>query len=455
MKQLRSRFTLFLRLLLCVGACLGIFFCTPALADTAPAPSATPDAANGAAEAPESSRPTAAEAAQLLRDEGEQSARYALCLLAGIDGAALPPLYVPGPGPMVLPGETLARGEKYNLYGKVRTTSPITEVAARFIKHTANGDRVAYEQAVAFSPEAAVLEYNLRDDSVPLRGRSLNRLVNFGNLGAGSFTMELMVKTVADPAGTAFFSVAFTVERQKFIQLTQNRISSNSYYRLMEFFDGDAAQFLFRYEHLSGARIRIEESWRAQYLATSDFGLVHAKAVPYFNRAHELAETTYVRVSGTNGDSRVIPVIKLIKNISGAYNPRLQISQHLISHHSFGTVIDINTEMASNSQTRNNKALIRDEVMNHLVYNGIQTADDGQKYHDFTYDGKYRKRFKTVPESIINYLLFELAFYPAGFNWGYYFDDAADGMHYTLTELDRAIHTDPVEGLCKVFEYIA
>ena len=58
-----------------------------------------------------------------------------------------------------------------------------------------------------------------------------------------------------------------------------------------------------------------------------------------------------------------------------------------------------------------------------------------------------------VPREIQNYLLYELAFYRAGFGWGYYFSHNCDAMHYTLTELDPALHEAEGTGLRKVFEY--
>ena len=122
--------------------------------------------------------------------------------------------------------------------------------------------------------------------------------------------------------------------------------------------------------------------------------------------------------------------------------------------HALGTCVDLNDEMAPNKNTSDNKALIADEVKNCLTYNGIETGENGVEYYDFSYTGSYRQYYQKVPKSVINYLLYELAFYRAGFGWGYYFGNSSDGMHYSLTEASTEYFTDPEVGLRKVFQYI-
>ena len=63
-----------------------------------------------------------------------------------------------------------------------------------------------------------------------------------------------------------------------------------------------------------------------------------------------------------------------------------------------------------------------------------------------------RPKPQNVPETVINYLLYELAFYRAGFQWGHYYISTSDGMHFTLTDNIRISH-DGNDGLRKVFEY--
>lgn len=75
------------------------------------------------------------------------------------------------------------------------------------------------------------------------------------------------------------------------------------------------------------------------------------------------------------------------------------------------------------------------------------------QYYDFTYTGKYKNAVLDIPPEIVNYLLYELAFYRAGFRWGFYFD-RADAMHFTLTESRREYFETGPYAMRKVFTYI-
>ena len=75
-------------------------------------------------------------------------------------------------------------------------------------------------------------------------------------------------------------------------------------------------------------------------------------------------------------------------------------------------------------------------------------------YYDYTYTGdSLLWVYRNIPETVINYLLYELAFYRAGFQWGHYYVSTSDGMHFTLTDNIRISH-DGNSGLRKVYEYI-
>ena len=137
-----------------------------------------------------------------------------------------------------------------------------------------------------------------------------------------------------------------------------------------------------------------------------------------------------------------------------AYVPRFQSNLEYLSHHTLGTAIDVNDNMYPNQNIPRNHDLIGGEVKNHLVYNGIKTDENGIKYYDFTYDGTYPAKYKKIPKSILNYLVYELAFFRAGFEWGFYYETTCDAMHFMLTENDRNRHMHTDIGLRKVYEYI-
>ncbi len=110
--------------------------------------------------------------------------------------------------------------------------------------------------------------------------------------------------------------------------------------------------------------------------------------------------------------------------------------------------------MYPNHNVLSNHELIGNDVRYALTYNGILTDKNGQQYYDFTYTGNYKAKYKGVPTTIVNYLLYELAFYRAGFQWGFYYETACDGMHFMLSEKDINRHMDSDVGLRKVYEYI-
>ena len=83
-----------------------------------------------------------------------------------------------------------------------------------------------------------------------------------------------------------------------------------------------------------------------------------------------------------------------------------------------------------------------------------RVGENGYRYYDFTYIGTWGTEYEKVPTIIQNYLLYELAFYRAGFFWGVYYDHTCDARHFGLGEYDPAVHSDSPLALRKVFEYI-
>ena len=179
---------------------------------------------------------------------------------------------------------------------------------------------------------------------------------------------------------------------------------------------------------------------------------VHKKAAPHYNAAINYMKTSFVRVRGTS-DSGVIRLWELVSTFDGILNTRFVSALDFISHHAFGTAIDLNASMTPNGNALVNRALILSEVRDKLVYNGIKT-ENGVSYYDFTYTGSYSEKHKNVPTTVVNYLLYELAFYRAGFSWGYYYRHACDAMHFGLSEMSADTHNTSDRSLRKVYSYI-
>ena len=354
--------------------------------------------------------------------------------------------------PMLQQGESLQRGLDFNLHGSLYSDSPITSVSAEMVP--ASGTGAAIRESVTFLPTQNITAYSLtsRDQ------KSLDKLFDIRKLRAGQYHFTLTATSVSHPDPVTLVSVDCGIVSMKKPTLTQNKFDDN-YSDALEFFQGDTTAFLFPYYIGDSRGIGTDPFWRDAHIVRSNMGRVHINAVANFEAAYHYLNNTYVRVSLLNtrtGQVRVGQTMLLdeLMDKCATYVPRFQSNLEYLSHHTLGTAADVNDNMFPNANIPRNHDLIGGEVRNHLVYNGIQTDENGVRYYDFTYDGSYPARYKVVPTTIINYLLYELAFYRAGFEWGFYYETTCDAMHFMLTENDKNRHMHTDIGLRKVYEYI-
>ena len=357
--------------------------------------------------------------------------------------------------PLITEGEELTKGVDFNIRGSVYSDSPLTSVTAAM---TSRGDGKSETQSVTFDPADNMLSYSL-DAKADHSGREgLGDLFDTSKLPAGRYLFTLTASSVAQTEPVTLYSVECSISSSRDMFLTQNKFDG-SFSEVNAFFKGDTSKFLFQYWIRDGRSISTDTVWREATIVESSLGRVNIVAVPYFNLANYYLENTYVCVTIINRkadrqtDGRVTQLKKLISKET-TYVPRFQSNLQYVSHHTLGLAIDVNDDMYPNKNIVTNHELIGNDVRDHLVYNGIKTDDDGQQYYDFTYDGTYSARFARVPKTIINYLLYELAFFRAGFQWGFYYETACDGMHFTLAEFDINRHMYSDVGLRKIYEYI-
>ena len=376
----------------------------------------------------------------------------------GYDGIRFQPCYEV---PMPVNDEKLQKDLDYNLHGSVYSDSPLTNVTASFASSGGKG----VTGTVTFDPAANVTAYSLVSKDEPKEGAALDSLVDVSGLGAGKYTFTLTATSVKQSAPvtlhTATVQVA-DVETKDGYLLTQNKFDDN-YSEALRFFAGDTSQFLFHYWFRGsgdeGRDISTETQWRESHMVETKLGRAHVKAQPYFDKAYDYLTNTYIAVdvlrsTGEVRPGKVIQLFKLIEGDTTPYVPRFQSNLEYVSHHTLGTAVDINYGMYPNMNIITNHELIRDDVQNNLEYTGVKVDDDGQKYYSFYYTGSYRKAYQRVPKTIINYLLYELAFYRAGFQWGHYYETACDSMHFMLSENDPNKFMDSEIGMRKVFTYI-
>ncbi|MEN6637153.1 MAG: M15 family metallopeptidase [Clostridiaceae bacterium] len=354
--------------------------------------------------------------------------------------------------PMIQEGSVLQQGLDFNLHGSIYSGSALTSVTAEIAPASGVGARI--KQSVMFLPEQNITAYSLTTKAL----ESLDQKFDIRSLRAGQYQFTLTATSVSQPVPVALVHVNCNIAILKPYTLTQNKFDDN-YLDALEFFHGDTKSFLFPYYIGGGRGIATDEGWRNAHIVVSSLGRVNVSAVPNFEAANHYLKSTYVRVSLLNQHShRVVEgTVMLLNDLMekhASYVPRFQTNLEYLSHHTLGTAIDVNDNLYPNSNKPGNHDLIGGDVRNHLTYNGIKTDKSGIRFYDFTYDGDYPASYKKVPNTIVNYLLYELAFYRAGFEWGFYYETTCDAMHFMLTENDRNRHMHTDIGLRKVYDYI-
>ncbi|MDO4572065.1 MAG: M15 family metallopeptidase [Clostridia bacterium] len=345
--------------------------------------------------------------------------------------------------------------QHYNLHGAIYSDSPITSVTVSVTNRAITGGSLyPIEATVSFDAADQRTAYAL--DETTDEGESLSEQMRFDRCRAGTtngkHTIRILVTTAAQTEPVTVYEANFTVLDERPV-LTSNAFRDN-YSTALRFFGGDSSKFLMQYTWRSSGKrdIYTNAEWREANIVNSSLGRVHVDAVENFEMASEYLETTYLRVNVNGAEGKVLQLDELVAKYA-TYVPRFQSNLRLISHHTFGTAIDVNDRYGANGNSADNWEVIGPEVRDCLVYNGIQADESGRQYYDFSYTGDYSPKTDGIPQSIINYLLYELAFFRAGFNWGYYYDHTCDAMHFSLTDGEHYRHMDSETGLRKVFEY--
>lgn len=344
-------------------------------------------------------------------------------------------------------------GTVFTLGGTVESNYPITAVTFS-VSCAYNNDNDIYPYKKTVHPAGDVFSFSLGDGNTEEK-MSLAQSANFREFQTGVHTAKLIVSTTAQKSEEVL-RVRFYVMDTVWNELKESDFN-HSYDEALAFFK-DPARFVYRYQWVNGRYTLADPDWEETYITTMP-GLpegsewkVHVDAVPYLTQAVRYLESSYVRVHGTNGDSGVICVSELIGEYNGAYVSRFTSSLKSVSHHAFGTAIDLNASMSPNKNTSDNKDLIYTDVKKHLTYNGI-LLDGDMPYYDFTYDGSYETDSHAVPQTCVNYLLYEFGFYRAGFLWAHYYSNTSDAMHFTLSEQVSGGSHDGKKSLRKVFAY--
>lgn len=378
--------------------------------------------------------------------------------------------------PLPVDYEQLEHNQQFNLHGTVHSDHPILSVTLTIINEDISGSS-PYKTTITFTQADERLEYALNEDAyfdaAKNQWRSLDDMVEFKTLKQGRHSMTLQITTSESATPIVIADGSFKiVDTNGQIQLSFRQFS-HCYEGVEEFFNYDTEKYLFYYKwakevypndtRYSDRDIIIDPVWMSNNLMrlttfggknlSSSYRYANVAAAQQFSDADKCIVQSYVRVHGTNGDTGVVQLTTLLAAMSGPQVSRFQSDLKDISQHALGIAIDINADMDVNKNSYANKAKIINDVSQNLVYNGL-LSDGTHTYYDFTYSGSYSDKYNGVPKTCINYLLYELAFYRAGFRWGLYFSHTSDAMHYSLTESSLEAHEPQEGGLRQVYEYV-
>lgn len=336
--------------------------------------------------------------------------------------------------------------------GTVVSETPLTKVSVAVSDQ--KGQILLSAEAQIDPEDEAATAFPLWDRTYPFENESLSARMDFASLKPGSYTFTLQAES--DAAGeVTLYSAPFTVERITALHtLIPNDLRGT--YPAAEAYLGKGV-LPFTYRTGTFGQIQMNRTWVDQNIVEVSTPFdgpwrVNKAAAEPFKKAISYMRNTYIHVGG-KWDSGILRLSRLVASYTGPYLPREEEYTPFLSPHVLGLCVDLNGSIGLNDAVPDNWATFCKEISENLIYNGIRERD-GYRYYDFTYIGTWGTAYERVPTIIQNYLLYELAFYRAGFFWGVYYDHTCEAKHFGLGEYDPEVHSDSPLALRKVFEYI-
>ena len=356
-----------------------------------------------------------------------------------------------------LPCEEYPLTEKrpFSFGGTVESGLPLTKVSVAV--SDMEGKILLQAEETPDPEDETATAFPLWDRTFPFDDQSLSGRMDFASLRPGQYVFIL--KAANESMGEVTLHLAsFTVTRTS----GQHTLIPNDLrgtYPAAEEYLGEGVLPL-TYQNGTYGQILVDAGWLGKNLVRIDtpFGAhgaqwrVNKAAVEPFRQAIQYTRTTYVHVGG-KWDSGITRLSHLVGSYKGPYYGRQEENTPFISPHVLGLSVDINKNFGLNDAVPDNWPVFCREISENLIYNGIREKN-GLKYYDFTYIGNWGTEYARVPTILLNYLLYELAFYRAGFFWGVYYEHTCDASHFGLGEYDPDVHTNSPLALRKVFEYI-
>jgi len=369
------------------------------------------------------------------------------------DPAPSPILLVPEEGlPLPCQAYPLTEKRAFVFGGTVVSEAPLIRVSV-MVSDGAGAVLLSAEAEPDPATEAAT-RFPLWDSTYPFADESLSGRMDFSALKPGTYTFTLTAASA--PAGeVTLYAAPFTVAPVSALHTLIPNDLRGTYPAAAALLGDDALPFT--YQTGTYRQIQIDNRWVSQNITSisTPFGgewRVNRAAAPRFEQALRYMSTTYIHVGG-KWDSGILRLNRLVHSYAGPYIARQEENSPFLSPHVLGLAVDLNQNIGPNIAAPDNWAVFCKEISENLIYNGIREKN-GYRYYDFTYIGNWGTAYERVPTIVQNYLLYELAFYRAGFFWGVYYDHTCDASHFALGEHDPDIHSDSPLALRKVFEYI-
>ncbi len=353
-----------------------------------------------------------------------------------------------------LPSAAYALTEKRGFVfgGTVTSEVPLSRVSVTISDK--QGDVLLETEAELAADDPAATCFPLWERTFPFDDQSLSARTDFASLKPGTYTFVLKAANAVMGEVTLYTS-PFTVERTGARHTLIPNDLRDTWPAVQAYLGGQLTPFTYRTGTFG--RIQVDSGWIKRNLVDimTPFGYtwrVNKAAVAPFKKALDYLRTTYIHVGGRS-DSDILRLSRLVHDSGGPFLARQEEGSSFLSPHVLGLAVDLNGGTGFNEAVPDNWATFCKEISENLIYNGIQERK-GYRYYDFTYIGDWRATYEKVPTILQNYLLYELAFYRAGFFWGVYYDHTCDASHFALGEHDPEVHSDSPLALRKVFEYI-
>ncbi len=321
-----------------------------------------------------------------------------------------------------VPPSNIYPSSVYPLSGIVVSNYPITKIEVK-VYNSAGKKEIGAKQS--FSADDAVTEQGLS---------AISKLVMFEKLKIGRKRLQIIVTTANGQkiASDTYFTVVSVYTKIRVPVLPD----------LQDYFKDSSYRFYFKKISTNRRDIKVYNNWSSKNIVRVVFlknnsVWVNKKAAPAFKKAFDIIRRDRISVKYKNGKVLTGSLASLCPSgkTNGAFVPRMVSGTNNLSHHSFGTAVDINADIKPHNNDIANRKIIL-AAIDKVNYLG-KSEKNGIYTYNFEYNGNPPSTGRAVPNTLLNYMYYEIAFRPNGFYWGAFFSHTSDAMHFTVSEKSK------------------